>query len=72
MKVAAIDIGTNSTRLLIASIDESGAMEEIARLTTITRLGQGVSDASRLQDDAINRTVDVLSKYSLLAHDYHV
>lgn len=72
MKVAAIDIGTNSTRLLIAAVDESGAMEEIARLTTITRLGQGVSDFSLLRDDAINRTVDVLSKYSVVAHDYNV
>ncbi len=56
--VAAIDIGTNSTRVLIH--DGTRALE---RSTTITRLGQGVDATGRLADEAIDRTLDCLGKY---------
>lgn len=59
MNVAAIDIGTNSARLLIA--DEAG--REIARPMRITRLGQGVDVTGELASDAIARTVAVLTEY---------
>jgi exopolyphosphatase/guanosine-5'-triphosphate,3'-diphosphate pyrophosphatase len=57
---AAIDIGTNSTRLLVGG----------ERRTTITRLGQGVDRTGRLDDDAVTRTLDVLREYGevLRAH----
>lgn len=57
--VAAIDCGTNSTRLLVA--DESG--RTIERLMRITRLGQGVDATGRLAPEAIARTVAVLEEY---------
>jgi exopolyphosphatase/guanosine-5'-triphosphate,3'-diphosphate pyrophosphatase len=57
--VAAVDCGTNSTRLLVAGPD--GAILE--RTMVITRLGQGVDDARRLTDDAMVRTLDVLTGY---------
>jgi exopolyphosphatase/guanosine-5'-triphosphate,3'-diphosphate pyrophosphatase len=57
--VAAIDCGTNSTRLLVAGPD--GATLE--RLMTITRLGAGVDRTHALAPDAIRRTVDVLHHY---------
>jgi exopolyphosphatase / guanosine-5'-triphosphate,3'-diphosphate pyrophosphatase len=59
MNVAAIDIGTNSVRLLIN--DAQG--HELAREMRITRLGQGVDVAGSLHPDAIQRTVDVLADY---------
>jgi exopolyphosphatase/guanosine-5'-triphosphate,3'-diphosphate pyrophosphatase len=56
--VAAIDCGTNSTRLLVH--DGARALE---RINTITRLGQGVDASGRLADEAIERTVAVLADY---------
>jgi exopolyphosphatase / guanosine-5'-triphosphate,3'-diphosphate pyrophosphatase len=58
-KVAAVDIGTNSVRLLIT--DENG--RELERSMRITRLGQGVEMNGALHPDAISRTVEVLSRY---------
>jgi exopolyphosphatase / guanosine-5'-triphosphate,3'-diphosphate pyrophosphatase len=57
--VAAIDCGTNSTRLLIAH--PRGATVE--RLNRITRLGAGVDRTGRLAEDAVQRTVTVLEEY---------
>jgi exopolyphosphatase/guanosine-5'-triphosphate,3'-diphosphate pyrophosphatase len=57
--VAAIDCGTNSTRLLVA--DEHG--RPLERLMRITRLGEGVDATGRLSVDAIDRCVAVLSEY---------
>jgi exopolyphosphatase/guanosine-5'-triphosphate,3'-diphosphate pyrophosphatase len=57
--VAAIDCGTNSTRLLVAD----GTGRELVRLMRITRLGQGVDRANVLAPEAIARTVGVLEDY---------
>jgi exopolyphosphatase/guanosine-5'-triphosphate,3'-diphosphate pyrophosphatase len=57
--VAAVDCGTNSTRLLVAAA--GGAT--LARLMRITRLGQDVDRNHRLSDHAIQRTVSVLREY---------
>ncbi len=64
MRVAAIDIGTNSTRLLVADVDDPlGDLVTIERRMTITRLGQGVDESRRLHPDAIERTVAALREY---------
>lgn len=66
--VAAIDCGTNSTRLLIAD----GEGREVLRLVRITRLGQGV-DATRLLDaEAVERTMAVLADYRRLMDEHGV
>ena len=57
--VAAVDCGTNSTRLLV--VDGSGA--PIVRLMRITRLGRGVDETHELDAEAIERTVAVLAGY---------
>jgi len=57
--VAAIDCGTNSVRLLITSDGRT----QIERLMRITRLGQGVDATGRLNEAAIERTLDVLREY---------
>ena len=64
MTVAAIDIGTNSVRLLITD----GAGRELERAMQITRLGQGVDLTGSLDPEAIARTVAVLAHY----RDRHV
>jgi exopolyphosphatase/guanosine-5'-triphosphate,3'-diphosphate pyrophosphatase len=57
--VAALDCGTNSTRLLV--VDGDGTVRE--RLMRITRLGEGVDASRRLSADAVARTVSVLREY---------
>lgn len=56
---AAVDSGTNSTRLLV--VDGHG--DEVTRRTTITRLGAGVDASGRLDDAALNRTLQVIAGY---------
>jgi exopolyphosphatase / guanosine-5'-triphosphate,3'-diphosphate pyrophosphatase len=75
MKVASVDIGTNSTRLLVADIDGHGRDAKLAtvdRRTQITRLGQGVHDARRLHPDAIERTLAVLRQYRQVLDEHGV
>lgn len=60
--VAAVDCGTNSTRLLIARRGANG-LETLDRRMTITRLGAGVDRTGRLDPAAIARTTEVLASY---------
>ena len=62
MRVAAIDLGTNTTRLLVAEVNAE-RVEEISRRTTITRLGEGVDARRRLLPLPIARVRNVLSDY---------
>lgn len=62
-RVAAIDCGTNSTRLLVAEPDGEGGFRTLERLMVITRLGQGVDAAGHLHPEAIDRTLGVLRDY---------
>jgi exopolyphosphatase/guanosine-5'-triphosphate,3'-diphosphate pyrophosphatase len=61
-RVAAVDMGTNSIRLLVAEGGD-GDLAESARDMVITRLGQGVDRTGRLDPAAVRRTVDVLERY---------
>lgn len=62
-RVAAIDCGTNSIRLLIADVDGS-SFREITREMEIVRLGQGVDKNKAFHPDAIKRTLDATEKFS--------
>jgi exopolyphosphatase/guanosine-5'-triphosphate,3'-diphosphate pyrophosphatase len=62
MRVGVVDIGTNSTRLLIADVQD-GAITELDRRSEVTRLGQGVDTAGRLADEAMERVFATLSAY---------
>jgi exopolyphosphatase/guanosine-5'-triphosphate,3'-diphosphate pyrophosphatase len=57
--VAAIDVGTNSTRLLVSE----GGRRDLERLLRITRLGQGVDRNGRLAPEAVERTLDALREF---------
>jgi exopolyphosphatase/guanosine-5'-triphosphate,3'-diphosphate pyrophosphatase len=61
-RVAAVDIGTNSTRLLVADVD-GGRIADVERATRITRLGEGVDKRRRLLPVPIARVRNVLSDY---------
>lgn len=60
--LAAIDCGTNSTRLLVSRGAGPDAVP-LSRVNTITRLGQGVNESGRLAPEAIDRTTAVLEEY---------
>jgi exopolyphosphatase/guanosine-5'-triphosphate,3'-diphosphate pyrophosphatase len=61
--VAVIDIGTNTTRLLVAERDDDGDLVELERRTIITRLGQGVDATGRLADEAKDRVAEAIASY---------
>jgi exopolyphosphatase / guanosine-5'-triphosphate,3'-diphosphate pyrophosphatase len=69
-RVAAIDCGTNSIRLLIADIDDispaGGSLRDVHRETRIVRLGQGVDATGQFAPDAIARTRAALADYAVL------
>lgn len=69
--VAAVDCGTNSTRLLVARRGPDG-LETVDRRMTITRLGQGVDRSGRLGADAIGRTTDALRTYRDVVDGYGI
>jgi len=64
MRVAAIDCGTNSIRLLIADID-GAHFREIHREMEIVRLGQGVDKTGQFHPDAILRTLAAVDKFAI-------
>jgi exopolyphosphatase/guanosine-5'-triphosphate,3'-diphosphate pyrophosphatase len=62
MRVGVVDIGTNSTRLLLAEV-EGDALTEVERRTAVTRLGEGLEATGRLSDAAIARVSEALAGY---------
>ncbi|MEW2549896.1 Ppx/GppA phosphatase family protein [Streptomyces sp. NPDC047002] len=64
-KVAAIDCGTNSIRLLVADVDQAtGSLTDLDRRMTIVRLGQGVDRTGRLAPEALERTFAACRAYA--------
>jgi exopolyphosphatase / guanosine-5'-triphosphate,3'-diphosphate pyrophosphatase len=68
MRVAVLDLGTNTTRVLVADV-EDGHVRELARETKVTRLGEGVDSTGRLADGAIERVVDTLTGYKRIMNE---
>src|SRR6266536_2797144 len=62
MRVGVVDLGTNSTRLLVADVDD-GRVDDVARRLTITRLGEGVGERRKLLPQPIARVRNVLADY---------
>lgn len=73
IRIAVVDIGTNSTRLLIADVDpQTRQVTEIERRTTVTRLGQGVDHTGHLAEEAMARVERALTEYRRLIDDHDV
>lgn len=63
MRIAVVDVGTNTTRLYVAEVIGGEVMAELTRGSRVTRLGAGVDASGRLADDALAREYDVLAEY---------
>jgi exopolyphosphatase/guanosine-5'-triphosphate,3'-diphosphate pyrophosphatase len=68
-RVAAVDCGTNSIRLLVADVPGEGAHTDLLRRMEVVRLGQGVDATGRLAPEAIERTRRVLEEYAEQARE---
>ena len=68
-RVAAIDCGTNSIRLLVADVPADGAHTDLVRRMEVVRLGQGVDATGRLAPEAIERTRVALAQYAETARE---
>lgn len=71
-KYGAIDIGTNSVRLLIGTVNEEGRLVPLLSDLISTRLGEKMWEKPMLTEDAINRTVKALKHFSRLLQEYQV
>ncbi|HJV12337.1 MAG TPA: Ppx/GppA phosphatase family protein [Propionibacteriaceae bacterium] len=65
-RVAAIDCGTNSIRLLVAEPDGSGGLKDLERRLEVVRLGQGVDASGEFHPDALQRTFAAVDQYAEL------
>jgi exopolyphosphatase / guanosine-5'-triphosphate,3'-diphosphate pyrophosphatase len=61
--VAVVDVGTNSTRLLVAEVADGRVTRELERRTTVTRLGEGVDKEGRLAEAAMKRVFEACAAY---------
>jgi len=63
MRVAVVDIGTNSTRLLVADLEDGRVVRQLTKHSEVTRLGEGVDATGRLGDEPMERVFGVLEAY---------
>jgi exopolyphosphatase/guanosine-5'-triphosphate,3'-diphosphate pyrophosphatase len=71
MRVAVVDVGSNSTRLLVADVT-NGRVRELERRSVVTRLGEGVDATGRLGDAAQARVLDTLDDYAAVIESCRV
>jgi len=67
-RVAVVDIGSNSTRLLIAEVDR-GRVSEVERQSRVTRLGRGVDLSGQLSAEAIEAACEAIADYMAICRD---
>lgn len=72
MKVAGIDCGTNSIRLLIASVEPGKPLADIVRTMEVVRLGQGVDTRGEFAQEALDRTFAAAERYAQLCQEHEV
>lgn len=71
MRLGAIDVGTNTTRLIVAEVVQGG-YRDLERRLTFTRLGQGVDSNSKLHPEAVERTLKAIAEYCALCGEMGV
>jgi exopolyphosphatase / guanosine-5'-triphosphate,3'-diphosphate pyrophosphatase len=64
MRIAVLDIGSNSTRLLLADVQDSTVTDELERESVVTRLGAGVDADGQLREDAMERVYTALGGFA--------
>lgn len=64
MRVATIDIGSNSVLLLVAEADERGRLRAIAEDSELTRLGRGVDETGVLDEKALSNTLEAIGRFA--------
>lgn len=69
-RLAAIDLGTNSFHLVIADVKSNGKFTVLGKDKEVVRLGEGMSDMKHLSDEAMDRAVDTLRRFSLIAQTH--
>jgi exopolyphosphatase / guanosine-5'-triphosphate,3'-diphosphate pyrophosphatase len=68
VRIAVVDVGTNTTRLYIADVSGDEVVAELTRGSRVTRLGAGVDATGRLADDALAREYAVLEEFREVIH----
>jgi exopolyphosphatase/guanosine-5'-triphosphate,3'-diphosphate pyrophosphatase len=71
MRVAAIDVGTNTTRLLVAEAHGPG-YRELDRRLSYTRIGEGVDAQGRIQPEAMKRTLGAIAEFCSICGEFGV
>ncbi|MFN2340701.1 MAG: Ppx/GppA family phosphatase [Halanaerobium sp.] len=72
LRAAAVDIGTNSCRLLIGEKNSEESFDILERKLTITRLGEGVDQSGKLKEAAVERVFKALKKYRAIIDQYQI
>lgn len=72
IRLAAIDVGSNSIRLLVAHVERDGTYRVLDEEREMTRLGEGLVETGRLSDLAIERSLEALSKMKAIADGFQV
>jgi exopolyphosphatase/guanosine-5'-triphosphate,3'-diphosphate pyrophosphatase len=72
LKAAAVDIGTNSCRLLIGEKNTEQSFDILERRLEITRLGEGVDQSGKLKQTAVDRVFKALKKYRAVIDQYQI
>ena len=72
MKVAGIDCGTNSIRLLIADVEPGKPLVDVVRAMEVVRLGQGVDTTGKFAEEALERTFAATERYAALCEEHGV
>lgn len=70
-RVAVVDVGTNSTRLLVADVTD-GRVEALDRRSTVTRLGEGLEASGALGEAPMGRVLDALDAYAQVMDEHDV
>ncbi|MGZ6764558.1 MAG: Ppx/GppA phosphatase family protein, partial [Nocardioides sp.] len=63
-RVGAVDCGTNSIRLLVADVDETGSLTDVVRRMEVVRLGAGVDRTGAIEPEAMARTLAMARQYA--------
>lgn len=69
--IAAIDVGTNSIHMIVATVSEEGTLRVLSRDREVVRLGQSAGDIKHLSNDAIERGVATMERFVAMARQHN-